>query len=483
MDCNFELLVKRLCQLPSETTWVEFKHNKYEPEMIGEDISALANGAALAEKDQAYMLWGIDDATHEILGTTLNLQTLKKGNEEIEAWLRRLLSNNAVFQFNQIVVEGKTVGVLSIQKAVKTPVTFQKVPYIRSGSTTKKLADIVSLQEKLWARLSQSKFETLAAISDLSLDEALKTINYTKYFDALGITIPSGNENVAHYLIEDSLLKKQDNGLYSLTNLAMLLFAKKLSDCPALRNRAIRVVAYDGVNRLSIKKNTPPFDEGYAICMENVIKYIDAFLPGREVIDTIRHTESAYPIPALREALANACIHQELSISGSSILVEIFSDRIEITNPGTPLVNAERIIDNPPRSRNEALSSLMRRMRMCEELGSGWDRIILCCEFMQLPAPRINIYEDSTKVTFFEKIKYTNMSEEDRLWSCYMHACIMYIQSSYLTNTSLRDRFGMPESSSGSISRLIKLAVEKKLIKPFDSSTAPRYMKYIPIWA
>ena len=271
--------------------------------------------------------------------------------------------------------------------------------------------------------------------------------------------------------------------MYSLTNLAMLLFAKKLSDYPMLRHKAIRVVAYDGINRLNIKKNTPPFDEGYALCLENVIKYIDAFLPGKEVIDTIRHTEAAYPIAAIREALANACIHQELSISGSSILVEIFTDRIEITNPGVPLVNVERIVDNPPRSRNEALSSLMRRMSMCEELGSGWDRIILGCEFMQLPAPRIDIYEDSTKVTFFEKINYSNMSENDRLWSCYMHACIMFIQSSHLTNSSLRERFGMPVSSSGSISRLIKLAVDKKLIKPIDTSTAPRYMKYIPFWA
>lgn len=483
MEQNFELLIKRLCELPSESAWVEFKHNKFEPDMIGEDISALANGATLADKDYAYMVWGINDSDHKILGTTLNLQTVKKGNEEIEAWLRRMLSSNAIFRFDQIVIEEKTIGILSIQKAIKTPVTFQKVPYVRNGSQTKKLADIPSLQEKLWAKLNQSKFEKIAAVSGLTLEEALKAINYSKYFDALGLDIPSGNENVAHYLLEDSLLIKQDNGLYSLTNLAMLLFAKKLSCYPMLRNRAIRVVAYDGINRLNIKKNTPPFDEGYALCLETVIKYIDAFLPGKEIIDSVRHNESAYPIAAIREALANACIHQELSISGAAILVEIFNDRIEITNPGIPLINIDRIVDNPPRSRNEALSSLMRRMSMCEELGSGWDRIILSCELMQLPAPRIDIYEDSTKVTFFEKISYSNMSENDRLWSCYMHACIMYIQSSQLTNSSLRKRFGMPASSAGSVSRLIKLAVDKKLIKPLVPLTAPRYMKYIPFWA
>lgn len=77
---NLERLINELRKLPNETPWVEFKHNNYKPEMIGQDISALANSAALHEKTCAYMLWGIDDTTHEIVGTSYNLQTLKKGN-------------------------------------------------------------------------------------------------------------------------------------------------------------------------------------------------------------------------------------------------------------------------------------------------------------------------------------------------------------------------------------------------------------------
>lgn len=72
---------------------------------------------------------------------------------------------------------------------------------------------------------------------------------------------------------------------------------------------------------------------------------------------------------------------------------------------------------------------------------------------------------------------------EDKLWSCYLHACLMYIQGDALTNKSLRDRFGIPETSSSSSSRLIKEAIGKNLIKVLDPNTAPRYMKYIPIWA
>lgn len=101
---------------------------------------------------------------------------------------------------------------------------------------------------------------------------------------------------------------------------------------------------------------------------------------------------------------------------------------------------------------------------------------------MQLPAPKIEIYEESTKVTLFSKISFTSLSAEEKLWSCYLHACIKYVQGENITNSSLRDRFALPESSSGSISRLIKEAVNRKMIKPVDPDTAPRYMKYIPIW-
>jgi len=164
-------------------------------------------------------------------------------------------------------------------------------------------------------------------------------------------------------------------------------------------------------------------------------------------------------------------------------VVEIFQNRIEITNSGTPLVDVKRIIDNPPKSRNEKLAALMRRLRMCEELGTGWDKIVLTCELLQLPAPKIDLYEESTKVTLFAEVPFSSISAEDKLWACYLHACIKQVQGEQLTNSSLRERFGLKDSSSGSISRLIKEAVEKKLIKPVDPTTAPRYMKYIPIWA
>lgn len=79
---NLDTLVNKLLKMPRETEWLEFKHNNYDYAMIGKDISALPNGAALKEKDTAYMIWGIDNKSHEIVGTSHNLSTMKKGNIE-----------------------------------------------------------------------------------------------------------------------------------------------------------------------------------------------------------------------------------------------------------------------------------------------------------------------------------------------------------------------------------------------------------------
>ena len=146
-------------------------------------------------------------------------------------------------------------------------------------------------------------------------------------------------------------------------------------------------------------------------------------------------------------------------------------------------MDIKRIVDNPPKSRNEKLASLMRRLNMCEELGRGWDRMVISCEMQTLPAPRIQIYQQSTKVSIFSHLDFSNIPVEDKVWSTYLHACIKYTEGDALTNSSLRDRFGVPSTSAGSISRLIKEAVEQKHIKALDPTTAPRYMRYVPDWA
>ena len=480
---NLESLVLELCKLPEEIPYVEFKHNNYDPKMIGEDISALANSATLYEKSCAYMLWGIHNETHEILGTDRDLQNVKKGNQELENWLRVMLSSNADFEFNTVYMNNKRVCVLIIYRAVAQTVTFEKTDYIRVGSYTKKLSDHPTLQAKLWERLRTSTFEERLAMQDLDAKTALSLLDYSLYFDLSGAPNPLNPDAILHYLLEETLVVRQDNGLYAITNLGAILFAKKLSSFSKLSRKAVRVVQYKGNNRVDILKEEIE-NSGYVIAFEGLIRYIEALLPSQEVIEgALRTTHTVYPNIAVREAIANALIHQDFSITGTGPVIEIFDKRIEITNPGIPLIDIYRIVDNPPKSRNEKLASLMRRLKMCEELGTGWDKIVISCELYQLPAPVIDLYAENTKVTLFSELAFSSMSQESKLWSCYMHACIKYLQREQLTNSSLRQRFGLPPSSAGSISRLIKDAAAKKYIRPLDPDTAPRYMSYIPCWA
>lgn len=479
---NLELLIDELRKYESENYWLEFKHNNYDPDMIGQDISALSNGAAYAEKNCAYMIWGIDDKTHEIVGTNYDQYTLKVGNQEIESWLRNLLSKNVEFEFQTIFMNNKKVVVLIIYKATNQTATFKKVDYIRVGSYTKKLNEYPQMQAQLWDRLRNVRFEENYAKQDLSPEEAVQLLDFSVYFDIKKEPIPTNIDTLVHYMLEEAVLLKQDNGKYAISNLGAILFAKRLSDFPRLERKAVRVVQYEGSNKLNMMREDID-NKGYAVGFEALLKYVEALLPSQEVIEgAVRERRLAYPEIALREAIANALIHQDFSITGTGVVMEIFNDRIEITNPGIPLVDIARIIDNPAKSRNEKLASLMRKLRMCEELGTGWDKIILSCEMQQLPAPHINIYEENTKVTLFSKIDFFDLAQRDKLWACYMHACIKYIQNEFLTNSSLRERFGLEEKSSASISRLVKEACEQKYIKKLEE-TAPRHTKYIPFWA
>lgn len=221
--------------------------------------------AAYAEKSCAYMIWGINDKTHEIVGTNYNQYSLKIGNQEIESWLRNLLSKNAEFEFKNIKMNDKDIVVLIIYKAANQTVTFKKVDYIRVGSYTKKLSDYPQMQAQLWDKIRNNKFEEQYAKQDLSSSEALKLLDYATYFDLKKEPLPTDLDGILHYLTQEEILVKQDNGLYAITNLGGILFAKKLSDFPRLERKAVRVVQYSDNSKLEMLKEDVG-NKGYCRC-------------------------------------------------------------------------------------------------------------------------------------------------------------------------------------------------------------------------
>jgi len=224
--------------------------------------------------------------------------------------------------------------------------------------------------------------------------------------------------------------------------------------------------------------------KGYACGFEGLISYINGLLPANEVIEqALRKTVPMFPELAVRELVANALIHQNFFVTGAGPMVEIFDDRIEITNPGEPLVDTDRFVDTPPKSRNEALASLMRRFRICEERGSGIDKVVFQVELFQLPAPLFEAPEGFTRTVLFAHKPVSAMDKADRVRACYLHACLRYVTRKPMTNTSVRERFGIAEKNASMASRLLNEAVEAGLIFVEDPDAGTRSRSYLPFWA
>jgi predicted HTH transcriptional regulator len=245
----------------------------------------------------------------------------------------------------------------------------------------------------------------------------------------------------------------------------------------------MRVVQYRGRNRVATLKEQVG-SKGYASGFEGLIGFINGLLPSNEVIEqALRKSVPRFPELAVRELVANALIHQDFFLTGAGPMVEIFEDRIEITNPGVPLVDTQRFVDSPPRSRNESMAALMRRIGICEERGSGWDKVVFQTELYQLPAPLAEVADDHTRVVLFAPRALSRMDRTERVRAMYLHACLRYVSREYLTNTSVRQRFGIEPQNIAKASRLIAEAVDAGAIVPDDPAAAPKLMRYVPIWA
>lgn len=476
-------LLLELCNQPVETPWLEFKENNASPEEIGEYLSALSNAAALHEKAHAYLIWGVNDATHEIVGTNFQPFLAKKGNEALENWLLRLLSPRLHFHFRELTHEGKRVVMLEILRASGRPTQFSGVEYIRVGSYRQKLKNHPQLEQELWRVFDTTPFEELVALPHVDEASILTLLDYPAYFELLGIPLPEDRSKILARLQEDYLIADDTAGHWDIKNLGAILFARNLDDFRPLARKAVRVIVYEGKGRLKTLREQV-VRKGYAAGFTGLIDYIRALLPRSESVGSaLRREVPIYPEEAIRELIPNALIHQDFSVTGSGPMIEIFADRMEITNPGEPLVKTDRFLDSPPRSRNETLASFMRRAGMCEERGSGVDKIVAATERYQLPAPLFEKPDGFTRAILFAHKPLRAMSRGERIHACYLHACLRYVERDFMTNSSLRARFGIAEQNSAVASRITREAIEDNFVKPFDPKQGRKYARYIPYWA
>ena len=316
----------------------------------------------------------------------------------------------------------------------------------------------------------------------LEAQEIVDLLDTQAFFELLRLPYPTERAGVIDRLLRERLVEARGRA-YAIRRLGALLLAKRLDDFPDLARRAPRVVVYTGTSKLETRLDES-WARGYAVGFQDLIRFVVAQLPQNEAIEgALRKEVKLVPEIVIRELVANALIHQDLGMGGASVMIEVFGNRVEIANPGEPVVPVERFIDGY-QSRNERLADLMRRMGICEEKSSGIDKVIHAVEAYQLPAPDFRAGHRRTIVTIFGPRPFERMAREDRVRACYQHCALRWVMSERMTNRSLRERFRLPEGKAAIVSQVIAATIDAGLVRPDEGvGGSRRFARYVPFWA
>ena len=349
--------------------------------------------------------------------------------------------------------------------------------YCRSAGQTVKMS-----QNQVKNLISSSQgipFEKQIAKENLTSDEILQYLNYRKMFELFDKNIPSASDTILNKMEEHDFCRF-DDGKWHITNLGAILFANDITSFQGLHSKSVIVRKYVDANNREMEFERQG-KYGYAAGFEGLVNFIMKHTQRGEKRDTIRTNEYTYPKIAIRELVANALIHQDFAITGIPISIEIFSNRLSITNPGAPLNDINRLINLPPNSRNEILANTMLLLRLCEKRGSGIDYVIEEIEKSGLPPVEFTRGEQHTQITLFPLKPLSKMTKEEKIMACYQHACLLYESRKAINNQSVRERFGIDKNNSSVASRIIADTVESGLIILLDENSASKkFASYIP---
>jgi Predicted transcriptional regulator containing an HTH domain and an uncharacterized domain shared with the mammalian protein Schlafen len=476
-----EYLEHSLTPIPQEINEIDWKEElSPNNKKLCRHLSAFAN-----HPGGGFLVFGIKDDTAKLIGIT---------QEQAETIMQKLssLCRDSVFpvvSLDHAVEEYKGIPLLFVhikESAIK-PISLNaksiEDSYIRSGGTTRQAS-----RQEIGALMLNSKtphYEELHASTLKSAAEILDILDFRSVFKLLRKPTPQSQEEILRWMADEKMIDIVDYAGYYITNFGALCCAYNLDQFDGLTRKNIRVIKYKGITKKETEKEQLG-GKGYAIGYEGLISYISALLPSSEVIKNALRTEtSIYPEIALRELVANALIHQDFSVRGTSPMIEIFDDRIEISNPGRllPSKKIDRLIRTTPESRNEILASAFRRYGICEERGSGFEKAVAAIELYGLPPLKFEELENSFRVTMYSPKTFAKLTPTERVEACYQHSIIRYFSSGGMTNASLRERFKMSERQRPQISLVIKEALAQNKIKPKDPNNAStKYVEYIPFW-
>jgi len=470
-----KILKDSLYPIPSELNELDWKSGLSDKtERLAQHLSAFSN-----MKGGGILVYGVHND-----GTCFDMT--KEEIDKTVQTLGNIAQNNLVYsipiEHSVMEFEGHTLLFIYIPEQADKPVHLRGkdiyASYHRSAGQTVKMS---RNQVKALIAASQGiTFEQQIARDNLSKEDVLKYLNYNALYRILDKNVPQSTDAIIERL-SDYHLCSFNGRTWNITNLGAILFANELHDFPNMEGHEVIVRKYVGTNN-----RQQEFEQhgayGYAVGFEGLIDFIMRNT-GSEKIVVKRESVPTYPRVAIREFVANALVHQDFGITGMPVTIEIFSNRLSITNAGAPLNDINRLIDLPPQSRNEQLAQMMFTLGICERRGSGIDRAIAAVEKMYLPPVKFTKSEQHTRVFMYPQKSLKEMTKQEKISACYQHACLMYEDGEKINNQSVRERFELSKNDSSVASRIISDTTDAGLIKPADIETASKkYMTYIPFY-
>lgn len=474
-----QALDESLANVPHELNELDWKASISDnKDRLTEHLAAFSNckaGGTLAfgvSNDGS--LKGVSQAdVAEIVGKLANL-----GRDALEP---AITIDHTVIDFRGVSVLLVHVPEQPVKPVHRRGKTIEET-WIRSGGTTRKAS-----RQEVGALLMDSatpKWEEQRASKLLSIGEIGTMLDLPSIAKLLERQLPKDEPHYVDWLTNEGIIIPDGRGYY-ITNFGAVAAAVDFDYFPTLERKRIRVIRYRGTNKVETIDEIDG-KRGYAVGFEALVAYLKRVLPHSEVIQqSLRQNVTVYPEIALRELIANALIHQDFTVTGAGPTVEIYDDRIEITNPGTllPGKKPDRLIGTTPESRNEKLASSFRRYRICEERGTGFQKIVSAIEIFGLPPLKFMPQENAFKVAIGAPRKFADMSNAERIEACYQHAVLQWISSQTLTNTTLRKRFQLHDKHRNQITNLIGDAVAQGRIKRKDEGAGNKFAEYLPYWA
>lgn len=352
---TFEEIVNELRSYDKEKEWFEFKENWFSADELGEYISALANSAAIEGKKYAYFVWGINDKTHEIVGTGFDFDQ-DTNHEPLKHYLRRKCSPDINFDFKELQMEGKRVVLLMIPAAKTVPVSYARERYIRIGSSKENLRKYPEKEAYLFDVLRHglpTLENTPSEYQDLTFEKLLI------YYGAKGIklNLDTFKKNFSFYT---------EDGRYNL-------LAQLLSDNSHM---PIRVAIFSGKTKADNMYSVREFgNQCLLYSLDEVLRYGDVLniIQADETDRVVERKEvPLFENDAFREAVINAFVHN-LWVSGNEPMFTVFSDRIEILSRGTlaPGQTLEGFFAGESIPVNKKLFEIFLQLHISEKTGRG----------------------------------------------------------------------------------------------------------------